>query len=382
MTDQGFKKFRRRRKRDKTPAPEHARPDSLRSDGADIASKRDAAAEVTPENQPAQPAADVPPVPPAQPAAARSDSPVVPRRPVADRVANPAGDTPQKAPVSTRQEPQPLPALDHPPDKDAMPSDDPLASLLTVEEAPSLPAHLPNPWHVMRRVEITGLGQRRSRLPLVDYFRNSPTARAFDLLRTRMLHTLRDHGWKRVAVCAPTSGCGASFTAANLALSLARVPGSRTVLMDMNLRTPGVARALGLDRAALYNGDMPGFLRGETRLEDHLVAVGDSLALGLNTSTCYNAAEVLHEARCAATITEMIRRTEADVALFDLPPVLQNDDVAAFLPQVDGVLLVSDGNQTTAQHLKACEKMLAGHTQLLGVVLNRGRADDGFSSAE
>ena len=69
----------------------------------------------------------------------------------------------------------------------------------------------------------------------------------------------------------------------------------------------------------------------------------------------------------------------ADVALFDLPPVLHNDDVAAFLPQVDGVLLVSDGSQTTARHLKACEKMLAGHTQLLGVVLNRARSEDEFS---
>ena len=243
----------------------------------------------------------------------------------------------------------------------------------------ALPAALPDPWHVMRQVEITGLNERRSRLPLVDFFRSSPTARAFDLLRTRMLHSLRAHGWKRVAICGPTPGCGASFTAANLALSLARVPNSRTVLMDMNLRNPGVARALGLERSALYNGDMLGFLRGETRLEEHLVAASDRLALGLSSSTFHNAAEVLHETRCAAIIDDVVARTRADVALFDLPPVLHNDDVAAFLPQVDGVLLVSDGSQTTARHLKACEKMLAGHTQLLGVVLNRARSEDEFS---
>ncbi len=244
-----------------------------------------------------------------------------------------------------------------------------------------LPARLPDPWPILRRVDLCGLTPRRSPLPLVDFFRRSPTARAFDLLRTRLLQTLRDHGWRRVAVCAPTMGCGASFTAANLALSLARVPGSRTVLMDMNLRSPGVARALGLETAALYNGDMRGFLRGEVRLEDHLVSASDSLALGLNSEACFNAAEVLHEARCAETVDRMMDRTKADVALFDLPPVLENDDVAAFLPQVDGVLLVSDGTKTTAQHLKACEKMLAGHTQLLGVALNRARASDSFSNA-
>ncbi|KUP92431.1 CpsD/CapB family tyrosine-protein kinase [Tritonibacter horizontis] len=250
-----------------------------------------------------------------------------------------------------------------------------------VEPMPALPARLPDPWHVMRRVELADLNARRTRLPLVDFFRSSPTARSFDLLRTRLLRTLRDHGWKRVAICSPTSGCGASFTAANLALSLARVPGNRTVLMDLNLRNPGIARAMGLERAALYNGDMHGLLRGEVRVEDHLVAASDGLALGLNNTPCYNASEILHEMRSAASIDNVIQRTRADVALFDLPPVLETDDLAAFLPQVDGVLLVSDGSQTTARHLKACEAMLAGHTQLLGVVLNRARAGDGFATA-
>lgn len=244
-----------------------------------------------------------------------------------------------------------------------------------------LPARLPDPWPLMRQVEVSGLNATRRRLPLVDFFRATPTARAFDLLRTRLLHTLRDHGWKRVAICAPTSGAGTSFVAANLALSLARVPGSRSILMDMNLRAPGVAQALGLERSALYSGDMLGFLRGEVRLEDHLVAASGSLALGLNGASCYNAAEVLHEPHTGEALSDMMRRTHADVVLYDLPPVLESDDVAAFLPQVDGVLLVSDGTQTTAQHLKACEKMLAGQTQLLGVVMNRARKTDVFAAA-
>ncbi|WP_255731554.1 exopolysaccharide biosynthesis protein [Phaeobacter sp. B1627] len=233
---------------------------------------------------------------------------------------------------------------------------------------------------MMRRVEVTGLAQSRKRLPLVDLFRTSPTARAFDLLRTRLLHTLRERGWKRVGICAPTSGCGASFTAANLALSLSRVAGSRTLLMDLNLRNPGIARAMGLERTALYTGDMQGFLRGDIRLEDHLLAASDSLALGLSSSICANASEILHEMRSSATLDDMMQRTRADVALFDLPAVLEHDDVSAFLPQVDGVLLVSDGSKTTASHLNACENLLAGQTQLLGVVLNRSRPGDGFAA--
>ena len=62
-----------------------------------------------------------------------------------------------------------------------------------------------------------------------------------------------------------------------------------------------------------------------------------------------------------------------DQVLFDLPPVLGYDDFSAFLPRVDAVLLVADATRTTAAHIAACEDVINGHSQLLGVVLNRAR---------
>jgi Mrp family chromosome partitioning ATPase len=59
--------------------------------------------------------------------------------------------------------------------------------------------------------------------------------------------------------------------------------------------------------------------------------------------------------------------------IYDMPPMLAFDDVSAFLPHLDGVLLVSDGTQTTARQLTECEQMLGGQVPLLGVVLNRAR---------
>ena len=235
-----------------------------------------------------------------------------------------------------------------------------------------VPAPLPEPWELLRRVPIGVRQHRLARSPLVNFFRDDPAAKAFDLLRTRLLHTLKLRGLKRVAIASPFSGSGATFTAVNLALSLARVPHSRTILMDLNHRHPGVAHALKMDQP----GDMPGFLTGEVAMEDHLIRPADTLALGLTDAPDRNAAEILHDSYCATTLEDMIERTAADVVIYDLPPVLEYDDLTAFLPQVDGVLLVADGTQTTAAHLAACEKMLLGHTQLLGVVLNRARNAD------
>ena len=249
--------------------------------------------------------------------------------------------------------------------------------LIDFKEAPQsapqaqVPAHLPEPWELLRRVPIGVREHQMARSPLVNFFRDDPATKAFDLLRTQLLHTLKARGWKRVAIASPRAGSGTTFTAVNLALSLARVPHSRTILMDLNHRNPGVASALLMDQP----GDMPGFLTGEVALEEHLIRPAETLALGLTDAPDRNAAEILHDSYCSIALDDMIERTAADVVIYDLPPILEYDDLAAFLPNVDGVLLVSDGTQTTAEDLAACEKILAGHTELLGVVLNNARKD-------
>jgi Mrp family chromosome partitioning ATPase len=53
-----------------------------------------------------------------------------------------------------------------------------------------------------------------------------------------------------------------------------------------------------------------------------------------------------------------------------MPPLLASDDVLAFAPQVDGLLLVlAEGVSARASLAKS--KQLIGNTNLIGVVLNR-----------
>lgn len=192
----------------------------------------------------------------------------------------------------------------------------------------------------------------------------------FDLLRTRLMQTMRSHGWHRLAVATPRHGGGATFTAVNLALSLSKVPGSRTVLMDLNQRSPGVAPALGLRQ----HGSIHRFLKGEVALEDHLVRASDSLVLGLTDAPFAQAAEVFHDPVAELVLEDMFEALRPDLVIYDLPPALEYDDLAAVLPLVDGVLLVSDGTETTAADIAACERILEGQAPLLGVVLNRARS--------
>jgi Mrp family chromosome partitioning ATPase len=247
------------------------------------------------------------------------------------------------------------------------PSIDAAPVLPQAETAPEMIQ--PDMWDLLPRVSPGVQRHFLSGSPLINFFRNDPAARAFDMLRTSMLQTLRSNGWNRVAIASPTSGCGATFTAVNLAQSLARVPGSRTVLMDINHRAPGVSKLLEIDGA----GDMRGFLSGNVSVEGHMMRASETLTLGLATQQESGAAEILHDTRCGVALSDMQRALRPDVTLFDLPPILVFDDLAAFLPQVDGVLLVVDGTHTTARQIAACEQALDGQTQLLGIILNRAR---------
>lgn len=210
---------------------------------------------------------------------------------------------------------------------------------------------------------------KSSAMPVVDQDRNSAAARAFDLLRTRLRQTTQEHGWTNIAITSPTSGCGNTFTAVNLALSLSRIAGSRTVLMDFNMRNPGVAAAFDM-RA---RGPLNEYLDGSVAMIDHMVRCNDTLALGLTDGHHANAAETLQDPATVRTLERMHAALQPELVIYDMPPMLAYDDVSAFLPQLDGVLIVSDGTQTTARQLTECEQMLGGQVPLLGVVLNRAR---------
>lgn len=59
--------------------------------------------------------------------------------------------------------------------------------------------------------------------------------------------------------------------------------------------------------------------------------------------------------------------------VIDMPPALGNDDVISMLPRLDAVLLVADGTRTTAEDIRACERLFEGRVPLMGVVLNRAK---------
>ncbi len=199
--------------------------------------------------------------------------------------------------------------------------------------------------------------------------RRDEAVQAFDQLRTQFLQAVRSEKLKRIAVASPRSGNGTTFTAVNLARSLSRVPGCKTVLLDLNLRAPGIADTIGVEA----EGNMDEFLTGEISFFQHIVRYNDGLALGLSRSARPNASDLLQSGLVAGAVSEMTHLLKPDVVMLDLPPMLVYDDLSAVLPHVDGVLLVADGTSTQTKDIEECERLIKNRSKLMGVVLNRGR---------
>jgi Mrp family chromosome partitioning ATPase len=224
-------------------------------------------------------------------------------------------------------------------------------------------------WAALQHVELIPRRVRQNRI--VSAIRRQPAHTSFDVLRTKILTSLRQNAWTTVAITSPEPRCGKSVIAANLAFSMANLPEYRTVLIDLDFRRPRIAALLGLKSAS----PTAAFLDGRSSIEEAFVRYGENLAVSAGRSEISFPAELLQSQTARAAVKQIRERLQPNIILLDLPPVLGSDDVLAFLPNVDCTLLVVAAGSTTIPQIHSCERELASETNLLGVVLNKCRYD-------
>jgi protein-tyrosine kinase len=224
-----------------------------------------------------------------------------------------------------------------------------------------------SPWTRLAGFEPDREELERNRV--VTFGSENPARGAFDAMGGRLLLQMRRSGWVSLGVTSPTAGCGKTTVALNLAFSLARRPGLRTLLVDLDFHRPTVAARLGLAPA----GSMADAIRGERSMEESVVRVGEGLAIGANAAPDRGASGLLLGRRAADWVKDLKRRFRPDLILYDLPPVLVDDGVVAFSPHLDAVLITAAAEESRCDEVGHCEAELSGHCQVLGVVLNKCR---------
>ena len=198
---------------------------------------------------------------------------------------------------------------------------------------------------------------------------DSPDRAVYKLLRTRVLQRLRASQWNMIGVTGTGPGEGKTVTAVNLAYSLAQDVNHNVILVDLDLRRPSLHTYLGIEPKY----DLSDYLNGSKGLDEILVRPGESrLAIITNQATFRDSSEVLSAPELGALVHQLKNLGPKTITIFDLPPALAGDDVLAFAPLIDAILLVVAEGACRREHLAEAKELLKD-INILGAVLNRSR---------
>ncbi len=227
-----------------------------------------------------------------------------------------------------------------------------------------LPGFVPNPKHLLSN-------------RIVAHEALHDEAGAFDTLGTRIILHMRKNNWRRLAITSPTPGCGKTLVASNLAIGFTRQPEIRTVLVEMDLKTPSAAALMGAKPAS----DVTRMLSGAVPFEEQALRVGKNVALCLSSHTATDPNQYLLSSKTRAAVQDIENRYRPDLVMFDLPPILTSSNTSAFLESVDCALVVAQASKSTVAQIDKCEREIAEHTNVLGVVLNQCKYNDAAHSS-
>ncbi len=219
-----------------------------------------------------------------------------------------------------------------------------------------------------------------SSAPLVGFAGDdgsSAHAEAFRRLRAQLSHAPSGRSLGSAVVTSAVNGEGRTATATNLALALA-YSGTDVVLVDADLRSPGVGELLGV-------GAGPGLsslLTGAAPLEAALRQWRPGLSLRVITSgpAVANPGDLLSSLRMASLVTALVEH--GLTVVIDSPPLTTVADASSLARLADGVLLVARCGRTTADQIGAAvDELRSLGTPLFGIALNRTPAPKGATAA-
>lgn len=204
-------------------------------------------------------------------------------------------------------------------------------------------------------------------LPAID---DRAAITAYKMLRTRVLQRMRSNKWRTLVVTGAGAGEGKTLTACNLAVSISHDVNQSVNLVDLDLQRPSMASYFGLDVQASI-GD---YLVGDAELSDIVYSPEglERIVIIPNRDPVPNSSELLASPRMRTLLNWLQEQGPEALTIFDMPPVLACDDVLAFCPYADAILMVATEGKTERSSLAKTMEML-GDRNLLGVVLNKSR---------
>ena len=196
---------------------------------------------------------------------------------------------------------------------------------------------------------------------------SNPQSGVFRMLRTQVLHKMRENNWQTIAITSATAGEGKSLVASNLAVAMAMETNQTVLLVDLDLRNPRLSDYFSLNVDKGIND----YLEADMDLSEVLINPGvKGLVVLPGKGRAENSAELLSSSKMRSLISDLKTQYDSRMIIFDMPPILQTDDVLLASEYIDCTLLViEDGKNKESEIVKSLQ-LLEG-THLIGSVLNK-----------
>jgi capsular exopolysaccharide synthesis family protein len=243
-----------------------------------------------------------------------------------------------------------------------------LSAISTLPGLGTIPLQLSTNGHLRKRLKTVSANTEKSELPaLVTYARpKSQAAEAYRSLRTSILLSSYGSPPKVILVTSAMPQEGKTTISANSALVLAQ-RGSRVLLVDADLRRPGIDKLFGFRS----RGGLSSLISGVDKVEDVVVKFAEVPNLWILPAGPIppQPAELLGSSVMKDHIAHW--RTVFDHIIIDTPPCLSVTDAVLLSPEADRVILVARSGKTSKYALRrACDLLLQVNARVMGIVLN------------
>ncbi|MHB8926879.1 MAG: CpsD/CapB family tyrosine-protein kinase [Bacillota bacterium] len=198
----------------------------------------------------------------------------------------------------------------------------------------------------------------------------SPVSESYRELRTNLQFLTVDKTLRSIVVTSASPREGKTLTVANLAITMAQA-GKKVIAVDSDLRRPTLCQIFGVhERQGLTS-----VISGGSQLDQVLVTTRTrGLRLLPSGPMPPNPAELLASERMKSIMAAL--EEQADVVIFDCPPVGAVTDAAVLASECDGVLLVVGAGKVSYKQAQRAKELLANvKANLLGVVLDGAGAE-------
>lgn len=196
----------------------------------------------------------------------------------------------------------------------------------------------------------------------------SPISEAYRAMRTSLLLSQPEHPPQVILISSALPREGKTTASVNLAVTLAQL-GDRTILVDADLRKPGVLRALNFTNAP--ERGLSSCLAGVASLTEASIPhpLIKNLAVLATGPLPPNPADLFSSNRMRELVEEL--RQLYKFVVIDSPPIMAATDAVILSSLADGVILVVRSGETPKEVFLRCRDLLSAvKGRVLGVVLN------------